>query len=449
LRSLTHEFWPLGLIVAFIAATLTTAAVSEGLAGALMGITSINSTGTVKTVVHYVSGDKILDGNGTEVMWRGAGGSYLFHTGDYITAWELHFPEIQKMGLNTIRLAFRFPDSSPGLDGYIASDTLDYSKLDGVLAWLDQHNLKAILDCHNYRDMYGDFGSQKLVNDWVSLAQRYRGDPRIVAYELFNEPYYATWDPSVRTREDVTRAYQTLTKEIRKVDPGHIIIWQSRHYLPVLETVSQYFEPNIVFTVHRWCGEGDERFQIWSIENFSRVSVGYLVEMRQKLDIPFWFGEFGSFCPFNESNPEWLLAEQTLFRCEEQVIGWNLWMGRLAKYRPWSDYLSFFPLKVYNENLVRQAWFMPIPKLTDYIMAQQGVDMLELYQMGMWHNTDYVTFKPAGIIILVITNHALPDGTFETVSQEQITVTEELTFRNEEGTTTHPGDWNIKIFSLG
>jgi aryl-phospho-beta-D-glucosidase BglC (GH1 family) len=173
--------------------------------GSLMSSnTIVGSVGLVKAAtreeaVQYVSGDKIFDGNGSEVIWRGAGGSYIFHARDrYQEAWQLHLPEIQAMGLNTVRLAFAFPDSGINPEyGTPSADILDFNKLDLVLDFLTAHQIKAILDLHNWADMIGDFGSQKLVDDWVRVAVRYRGDSRIVAYELFNEPGSETWAPSI------------------------------------------------------------------------------------------------------------------------------------------------------------------------------------------------------------------------------------------------------------
>jgi hypothetical protein len=441
-----------GIMVALIVAALTVIIVFDRPVGLLVRDTSVHSTGTVKAAtcassLQYVRKDKILDENGREITWRGAGGSYLFHTDDYMLAWEKHLLELQKMGLNTVRLAFRFPDSSPGDNGYTAADTLDHNKLDQILDFLDEHGIKTVLDCHNYKDMYGDFGSQKLIDDWMEVAKHYRGDSRIVAYELFNEPFSSTWDSWLKTKTDVVKAYADLTKAVRKVDPEHIIIWQSSNYLPsdFPAGLTEYLQSNIVYTTHRWWTRKREEFDIWTPEQISYMTLGHLVQMRQKLNAPFWLGEFGAHQPFDSSNPEWVLTEQNLFRCEEQVIGWNLWMGRTGINRRWNCYLPFFPLKVYNANLIRQSWQPPAPNLTGYIIDQHEVDRLELYRIEMWHNNDYVTFK-SGIIIYVIINHKLSDGSVEIVSKEKIQVTKQLTIRNEEGTAEHPGDWNIIIY---
>jgi len=427
----------------------------------LLENTYIPCTGTIKEcIVQRVYGDKILDENGNEVVWRGAGGSYLFHAGDnYQKAWESHISQIEAMHLNTIRLAFAFPDSSVNPNtGVPDSDILDYATLDWVLAFLAQHGIKAILDCHNYADMHGDFGSQKLTNDWVNLAKRYRGDSRIVAYELFNEPGSTAWAPSVTSTMDVIKAYANLTDAVRAVDPEHIVIWMSRGILAYAEDLDKfkevlqpYLKPNLVFTVHYWRHK-EFSFNIWNPKQVSYIVIDYLVKARSKLNVPFWLGEFGSGSPFNFSNPEYQWFEQTLWRCEEQVLGWNMWMGETVIDKPWNQYLQMFPLEVYNTELIRKPWAMPIPNLKDYVVNGSGIDDLyPLYyplRVGIWHNNDNVTFKP-GIIIRVIVNHKLPDGTVEVASEETIGVTEQLTIRNEEGTTEHLGDWNTNIYSTG
>jgi hypothetical protein len=296
--------------------------------------------------------------------------------------------------------------------------------------------------------MFGDFGSQKLVDDWRTVAQHYYGDSRVVAYELFNEPSSSTWAPSVKSKLDVVKFYANLTDAVREVDPDHIVIWESQPYVPPLEEIVDYLRSNMVFTFHRWWTNSKEEFNIWTVEQLSYMSLSYAVEYREKLNVPFWFGEFGADSPFDSSNPEWLLAEQHLWRCEEQVVGWNLWMGRTDINKPWNHYLPFFPLKVFNYDLVRQPWNPPSPSFDGYVLDWKGVDRLEPYRIEMWHNGDYVTFK-LGIVIRVIVNHMLPNGTLEIVSDQELALTEETTIRNIEGTAQYPGDWNTKIFPVG
>jgi hypothetical protein len=53
------------------------------------------------------------------------------------------------------------------------------------------------------------------------------------------------------------------------------------------------------------------------------------------------------------------------------------------------------------------------------------------------------------IKILMIVNRRTAEGILETVSMQQIVISENLTIGNEEETAFHPGDWNIKLFAIG
>jgi hypothetical protein len=175
--------------------------------------------------------------------------------------------------------------------------------------------------------------------------------------------------------------------------------------------------------------------------------MAYVVGMRQKLKVPFWLGEFGANPPFDHSNAELLLAKQLIFRCEEQVVGWNLWMGKTAADEPWNRYLQFFPLEVYNTDEVRQPWQSPAIDVAEYVVDQHGVDLLECYRLEIRENNDFVTLK-YGLIVLVIVNHRLANESLEFISEEKIRIAEQLTICNRQFTTDHPGDWNTIVYAL-
>jgi hypothetical protein len=422
---------------------ISVSGISESLL--MLGNMSIRSTGFVETSGHeealqYVSGDRIFDGNGSEIIWRGVGGSYLFDAGSrYQEAWQLHLPEIQAMGLNTIRLAFRFP-----WDTVSTADVLDYAKLAWIVDFLWKNGIKSILDNHGGMG----FGSENLMHSWRELAARYVDDGRVAAYELFNEPGYWSWDSWIENRVDVTKAYVQLTQSLREVDPRHIVVWQAPpYYIAPFEDILDCLQPNVVYTLHRWWTHPKWEFGIWAPEEISRMTLSYVVEYR-KFGVPFWFGEFGAHWPFNASNPEWLLAEQHLWRCEELVVGWNLWMGDTDMSRPWRHYLLFFPLKVFNRDLLRQSWSLPNPNLVDCVVDRRCVDRLEPCRIELWHNRDYVKLK-SGIVVRVIVNRRYPDGPSEIVSDQEMTLTEETTIGNVERTTEFPGDWNTNIYAIG
>ena len=394
--------------------------------------------------MHVVNGTRIVDSNtGKEVVWRSVGGSFLCHAGDrYQEAWQKHLPEIQAMGLNSFRLAFKFP-----WDTLATADDLDLAKMEWVVNFLAQNGVKSILDNHGGMG----FGSQQFYDSWVEVAQYFRNNENVVGYEFFNEPGNWTWDPSIANTDDVRRAYAELTRRVRTVDPNHIVIWMGvTYYIEFRGT--QDLQPNVVYTVHSWPYK-DNWHEFYTFEQASLMLSTYLVEMRSQFNAPFWLGETGCNQPADRTNYYYLLAEQELFRCEEQVIGWSLWMGRTEIDKPWNLYTGFFPLKVFNRFLVRKPYVCPVPTLRDYVIEKQGVDapidrprrIPWTYQM--WHNNDFMVLRP-GIIVGVITKRKLADGTVQVVSHEKIAVRENLKICNEEGTAAHPGDWNILVYPI-
>lgn len=413
--------------------------------------------------MHIISGDKIIESEtGREVVWRGAGVDYLFaekeslvgvNEEEYLSRWQTYLPQFQQMGLNTMRLAFAFPDSSVNPEtGRTTHSVLDYDKLEQVLTFLDSHGIKAILDLHNYGDMKGDFGSSKWFENWKRLAERFKGDSRIAAYELFNEPGKETWDTAVTDMMGVLKAYAELTDAIHSLDAERIVIWPSKGYLPYAydldkfaETVRPFLKSNVVFTVHWWLHK-ETHFNVWNPKQMSYITTDYLVYGRKKLSVPFWLGEFGSYPPNSITNPEYEWVKESLNRCQEQLLGWNIWMPFANRWD--GRYLEFFPLKSYS---VRQPWRMPIPNLSNYILESQGVDRevdpWYVRQIELWHNNDYVTFRP-GVIIRVIRNHKLPDGSFEVVEDKTVEIKQATSFINIEGTPEYPGDWTLYIYSL-
>lgn len=50
--------------------------------------------------MEYVSGNRIFDEYGNEVMWRGVGGCYLLNSPtDYLTGWKLYMPYLSARGI--------------------------------------------------------------------------------------------------------------------------------------------------------------------------------------------------------------------------------------------------------------------------------------------------------------------------------------------------------------
>lgn len=395
---------------------------------------------TVK--VQQVFEDRILDENGSEVIWRSIGVSYLLGALDYAAVWQSRLPEMKVMGVNVIRLAFKFP-TDVGAD----SSLLNYTKLDWILNFLAKNNIKAILDNHpaGSNSAVKSFGTDSTIKAWKELAARYEGDPRIAAYELYNEPGNWAWSSSIASTLDVVKYYANLTKEIREVDPDHIVIWQTGNaYLPAFEEwFAQYAQPNVVYSFHAWWQEKTKswQFDAWTKEQISYKMMDPVVYARAKWKVPFWLGELGTLSwQYNATNPTWALTEQNLWRAEEQLVGWCLWEGGGGL----SQYLPLFPLKIYNAQMIRQPWAPTIPHLLDFTTnASGGIDNQGYISAELLHNCDRITIS-AGIRIQVVTTIELEDGSDRLFDNNDMMVTSPISIQNQDGPK-----YDIFIYVLG
>jgi len=410
-----------------------------------------------------VIGDRIFE-NGKEVIWRACGGSYLFHEPDrYLEAWQLHLPEIKAMGLNAMRLEFIFADSQvPSPPEGEVQDVLDFEKMDAILDFLSANGIKGILSLLNWKTMYGDFGTQKVRDDWRRVAQHYAGDERVAAYELFNEPGSSTWDPSIVDKMGVAREYAALTDVVRVEDPDHIAIWTVKSYLPYTMPLSNqlkgvfdlYGRPNIVCSGH-WWPHKEYDFRGWGPETLCYKDLEWHVKARELLGIPQWVGEVGALTsPFDHTNPEYAYTERMLWLCEQQAIGWELHMGPCYLTKPWNHYLvdPIFPLKVYNSKLVRQPWKPPMPDLRKHISAVSGAASDDKWYLVLKGNGDSVTLTP-GIIVKVFAfkKDTTKPWPFigEVIRDEVVEVKTLTTITNYENTSEFPGDYDTEIYSIG
>ena len=147
----------------------------------------------------------------------------------WITSRDLD--KIASHGMNLIRVPFWYRNLQTE-DGQWLEDGL--KRLDWVVAEAWKRGIYTILDFHGLPGgqtkgdstgrrrpraefWHNDAHLQRTAAIWRKLAERYKGNPAVAAYDLINEPAAA---PSLGA---MWAAYDTLYREIRKVDPDHII----------------------------------------------------------------------------------------------------------------------------------------------------------------------------------------------------------------------------------
>ena len=229
---------------------------------------------------------------------------------------------IKNTGANTIRLPFHyklftdedFMGLTAGQDGF--------ASVDSVVEWCREADLYLILDMHdapggqtgdNIDDSYGypwlfeSEASQQLYCDiWRKIADRYKNEPVILGYELFNEPiapYFPNMEELNGKLEDI---YKKGVVAIREVDNNHIILlggaqWNG-NFKPFKDSK---FDDKIMYTCHRYGGDP------------TKDAIQTIIDFRDSVNLPMYMGEIG------HNTDEWQAAFCQTMR--ENNIGYTFW----------------------------------------------------------------------------------------------------------------------------
>ncbi|GAW03142.1 glycoside hydrolase [Lentinula edodes] len=231
-----------------------------------------------------VSGTKIVDEKGEEVILRGAGLGGWMNMENFISGYpgceyqiraalaetigaeksefffdkflEYFFQEsdakfFSSLGLNCIRLPFNYHHFEDDMNPRILKES-GFKHLDRVIDLCSQYNIYTILDLHTApggqnTDWHSDHGghianfwNQKDFQDrtiwlWEQLAVHYKGNKWIAGYNPLNEPT----DPyHIR----VIAFYDRVYTAIRAVDPEHAIFFDVLSDFPQLLRITKQYE---------------------------------------------------------------------------------------------------------------------------------------------------------------------------------------------------------------
>ncbi|KAK0213556.1 glycoside hydrolase family 5 protein [Armillaria fumosa] len=219
-----------------------------------------------------VSGTKIVDEEGKEVILRGAGLGGWMNMENFISGYpgcefqirdaltetigqeksdfffdkflEYFFMDadaafFSSLGLNCIRLPFNYHHFEDDMNPRVLKES-GFKHLDRVIDLCAQHNIYTILDLHTApggqnTDWHSDHGGHianfwnhkdfqdRTVWLWERLAEHYKSNKWIAGYNPINEPT----DPK-HTR--VISFYDRIHKAIRAIDPDHAIFFDGNTF---------------------------------------------------------------------------------------------------------------------------------------------------------------------------------------------------------------------------
>lgn len=301
--------------------------------------------------VHAHAG-RLVDGSGRELVLRGVGlgnwmlpEGYMWHFGpgaespreiealverllgiDSAAAFWARFRDAFISEADIARIAesgfdhVRLPINARGIqnpDGSMIEAGLEL--IDRLIGWCRAHDLWVLLDLHgapggqtgtNIDDSLGrpdlffeEHHRSNTLTIWRELATRYAGDTTVLGYDLLNEPLPNEWQH--RFADELVELYRDLTREIRAVDPDHLIMYEGSHWATNWSIFTEVWDDNSALQFHKY----------WSSPD--RASIAPFLEARDRLGVPIYMGEGG------ENTLSWLYTAFRLY--EAEGIGWNFW----------------------------------------------------------------------------------------------------------------------------
>lgn len=139
----------------------------------------------------------------------------------------------------------------------------------------------------------------RLVEIWTRIAREYRDHPRVLGYDLLNEP-------APERPEQLLGLYRRLIEAIRRHDREHLVVLEGSALSRDFNLFQGRLDRNQVYSPHvyLWVGWPDRRW----LERLGRLSKLH--------DTPIWVGEFGE---------DRLGDLEFLRKGFEEFSGWAVW----------------------------------------------------------------------------------------------------------------------------
>ena len=167
-----------------------------------------------------VEGNKFIDPKGKEIIFRGLCFSdpvKLVREGHWN---EEYFAEAAEWGANIVRFAVHPGHiNSLGWDETFAEmdKGVEYAKKYGLYIIMDWHSIGNLVN-EKFTAKYYETTKEETIRFWKTVAERYKDEPQVAMYELFNEPTIngqcagATWTQWKELQEQII-------DEIRAINP--------------------------------------------------------------------------------------------------------------------------------------------------------------------------------------------------------------------------------------
>lgn len=257
---------------------------------------------------------------------------------------------LQEMKINCLRVPFWYRNFMKDEQGtWITGDDFDsnpgFKRLDWVIEECGKRGIYVVLDCHGApggqsmdhscgtlkrNDLYDSPELRQVFRElWIRVAERYKGNPVVAAYDIMNEPqnnggYEGEHAYPPGSREALERTYSVYDEiyhAIRSVDPDHVItmeaIWEGK----CLPDPAEYGWENLLYQMHLY-----DR-----TKNMIELRINELKSFRSRYGTAVYVGEFN--CDPYE--------EYAMRRFNEEGISWTTWAYKGSKQSVGNNWFLF------------------------------------------------------------------------------------------------------------
>jgi aryl-phospho-beta-D-glucosidase BglC (GH1 family) len=215
----------------------------------------------------------------------------------------------EELKFNSLRIPFNYRHFLDDQDDLFKINPKGFERLDAIIDTTSKHGIYTILDLHavpggQNQDWHSDSGIHKalfwefkvfqdaIVNLWIKLAEYYKDNTWVAGYNPLNEP-------AVSDHSKLVKFYDVVEKEIRKVDPNHILFLDGNTYSADFRQFPETPLPNSVYSIHDYTYYGFPNLEGTLYEGTadqkSKLKSQYerKIEYQPKAKVPVWNGEFG------------------------------------------------------------------------------------------------------------------------------------------------------------
>lgn len=240
---------------------------------------------------------------------------------NYIT--EADIQRIAELGYNSVRPALnsRLFISEEKDHEFIEEGFL---LLDQLIEWCRKYQIYVIIDMHgapggqtgtniddsrnNVPELFVEMHNKDLLEAlWVRIAERYKDEPTVAAYDLINEPLPESTGAADKYKDQLVPLYKRLIKAIRKVDQKHMLTIEGYEWSNNWSLFDEPLDDNAFYQFHYYCWDRPDKLK----------SIDYFLKKRDQLNVPVWIGETGE-----KGNTIYFGTTQYF---EKNNMGWSFW----------------------------------------------------------------------------------------------------------------------------